>query len=108
MLPLGAGERLRVQRRKVQSLHEKDLAEGNGRVQRPRALRHQYRNADKPWNWQWVFPQHQRWRNDQTGEQGRHPLNPSLVQKAIRRAVIEAKISKPATSHSFCHVFATH
>jgi integrase len=53
-------------------------------------------------------PQHKRWRNDQTGEQGRHPLDPSLVQKAIRRAVIEAKISKPATSHSFRHSFATH
>jgi site-specific recombinase XerD len=55
-----------------------------------------------------VFPQHQRWRNDQTGEQGRHHLDPSLVQKAIRRAVIEAKISKSATSHSFRHSFATH
>jgi site-specific recombinase XerD len=55
-----------------------------------------------------VFPQHQRWRNDKTGEQGRHHLDPSLVQKAIRRAVIEAKISKSATSHSFRHSFATH
>jgi site-specific recombinase XerD len=67
-----------------------------------------YRNADKQLNWQWVFPQHQRWRNAQTGEQGRHHLDPSLVQKAIRRAVIEAKISKAATSHSFRHSFSTH
>jgi site-specific recombinase XerD len=77
-------------------------------VQLPGALRRKYRNADKQWNWQWVFPQHQRWRNNQTGEQGRHHLDPSLVQKAIRRAVIEAKISKTATSHSFRHSFATH
>ena len=108
VLPLGVGERLRVQLRKVQRLHEKDLAEGYGSVQRPGALRRKYRNADKQLNWQWVFPQHQRWRNDQTGEQGRHHLDPSLVQKAIRRAVIEAKISKAATSHSFRHSFATH
>ena len=47
-------------------------------------------------------------RNEQTGEQGRHHLDPSLVQKTIRRAVIEAKISKAATSHSFRHSFATH
>jgi integrase len=47
-------------------------------------------------------------RNEQTGEQGRHHLDPSLVQKTIRRAVIEAKISKTATSHSFRHSFATH
>jgi site-specific recombinase XerD len=108
VLPLGVGERLRVQLRKVQRLHEKDLAEGYGSVQLPGALRRKYRNADKQLNWQWVFPQHQRWRNEQTGEQGRHHLDPSLVQKAIRRAVIEAKISKAATSHSFRHSFATH
>lgn len=81
---------------------------GYGSVQLPGALRRNNRNADKQWNWQWVCPQCQRWRNDQTGEQGRHHLDPSLVQKAIRRAVIEAKISKAATSHSFRHSFATH
>jgi integrase len=59
-------------------------------------------------NWQWVFHQHQRWRNTEAGEQGRHHLDPSLVQKAIRRAVQAAGINKPATSHSFRHSFATH
>jgi integron integrase len=103
MLPLGVGERLREQLQKVKHLHEQDLADGYGRVQLPRALSRKYRNADREWNWQWVFPQHQRWRNAQTGEQGRHHLDPSLVQKAIRRAVLAAKISKCATSHSFRH-----
>jgi integrase len=84
MLPMGVGERLRVQLQKVLWLHEKDLAEGYGSVQLPGALRRKYRNADKQWNWQWVFPQHQRWRNNQTGEQGRHQLDPSLVQHDIR------------------------
>jgi integron integrase len=108
MLPLGVGERLRVQLRKVRRLHEQDPAEGYGSVQLPGALRRKYRNADREWTWQLVFPQHQRWRNEQTGEQGRHHLDPSLVQKAIRRAVVKAKISKAATSHSFRHSFATH
>ncbi len=108
MLPLGVGERLREQLQKVKHLDEQDMADGYGRVQRPRAISRKYRNADREWNWQWVFPQHQRWRNAQTGEQGRHHLDPSLVQKAIRRAVLAAKISKCATSHSFRHSFATH
>ena len=103
MLPLAVGERLREQLREVKRLHEKDLADGYGRVQLPGALRRKYRHADREWTWQWVFPQHQRWRNDKTGEQGRHHLDPSLVQKAIRRAVIAAEISKPATSHSLRH-----
>jgi integron integrase len=108
MLPLGVGERLREQLREVKRLHEKDLADGYGRVQLPGALHRKYHHADREWSWQWVFPQHQRWGNDETGEQGRHHLDPSLVQKAIRRAVIAAEISKPATSHSLRHSFATH
>jgi hypothetical protein len=104
MLALGVRERMRVQLQKERRLHERDIAEGYGSVQRLGALRRNYRNADKQWNWQWAFPQHQRWRNEQTGEQGRHHLDPSLAQKAIRRAVIEAKIRKADTSHSFRYV----
>jgi hypothetical protein len=47
MLALGVRERLRVQLRKERRLHERDLAEGYGSVQRLGALRRNYRNADK-------------------------------------------------------------
>ena len=55
-----------------------------------------------------MFPQHHRWHNPNTGEQGRHHLDPSVVQKAVRRAVLESGIITPATSHTFRHSFATH
>lgn len=108
MLPVGVGDRLRHHLERVARLHEKDLAEGYGRVQLPGALHRKYRNADREWKWQWVFPQHQRWRNTETGEQGRHHLDPSLIQKAVRRSVQAAGINKAATSHCFRHSFATH
>jgi hypothetical protein len=52
MLALGIRERLRVQLKKERRLHEQDLAVWDGSVQRLGALRRNYRNADKQWNWQ--------------------------------------------------------
>ena len=55
-----------------------------------------------------MFPQVTRWRNRETGEQGRHHLDPSVIQRAVRTAVRAAGISKPASCHTFRHCFATH
>ena len=55
-----------------------------------------------------VFPQQKRWRDPATGHQGRHHLDPSVVQKAVKRAVAAAGVSKAASCHTFRHSFATH
>jgi site-specific recombinase XerD len=55
-----------------------------------------------------VFPQQKRWRDRDSGSQGRHHLDPSVVQKAVKRAAAEAGVSKQASSHTFRHSFATH
>ena len=55
-----------------------------------------------------MFPQVTRWRNRDTAEQGRHHLDPSVIQRAVRAAVQAAGISKPASCHTFRHSFATH
>ena len=66
------------------------------------------RNAAREWGWQWLFPQGRRWRDPRQNIEGRHHLDPSLVQRAVRAAVQAAGISKPATCHTFRHSFATH
>ena len=108
MLPELLNAPLQDHLKKVKAIHEKDLAEGWGRVQLPHALDRKYPNAPKDWRWQWVFPQEHRWINLQTKEQGRHHIDESLVQKAVRDAVMLAGLTKRATCHTFRHSFATH
>ena len=51
---------------RVRQIHERDLADGYGRVSLPYALDRKYPNASTEWGWQYVFPQAKRWVNQQT------------------------------------------
>jgi integrase len=97
MLPESLKAPLQDHLKKVRAIHEKDLADGWGRVQLPSALDRKYPNASADWRWQWVFPQENRWTNPETREQGRHHIDGSLVQKAMRDAVAPRTCSKAAT-----------
>jgi len=92
----------------VKELHMKDLADGWGRVQMPGALERKYPNAPAEWRWQWVFPQQNRWKNHRTGEEGRHHLHETILQRAVKEAVSKAGIVKHVGCHTLRHSFATH
>jgi len=108
MLPQGVKAPLMEHLKSVRMIHERDLKEGWGRVFLPDALARKYPNAAAEWGWQWVFPQEKRWKNARTGEQGRHHVDESIVQKAVKAAVGKAEIAKHGTCHTFRHSFATH
>jgi integron integrase len=108
MLPESLKTPLQEQLKSVKAIHERDLADGWGRVLLPHALDRKYRNAPMEWLWQWVFPQGNRWKNLKTGEEGRHHVDESSVQKAVRHAATKAGLTKRATCHTFRHSFATH
>jgi integron integrase len=92
----------------VKALHEKDLAEGWGRVMLPNSIARKYINAATDWRWQWLFPQRRRWRNPQSGQEGRHHVDETIAQRAVKDAVLLAGITKRASCHTFRHSFATH
>lgn len=92
----------------VRRVHEADLADGWGRVQLPDALVRKYPNAAVEWAWQWVFPQETRWYDPVTGEQGRHHLHETILQREVKEAVRRSGVAKHASCHTFRHSFATH
>ena len=107
LLPGSQCEALKQHLQVVRRLHQQDLAAGWGAVILPYALAKKYSHAEREWSWQWVFPQRNRWKDD-TGKEGRHHLDPSVVQKAVKKAVESAGLTKPAGCHTFRHSFATH
>ena len=108
MLPDALKVPVREQLRRTKAVHDRDLADGWGRVQLPGALERKYPRAPTDWRWQWVFPQERRWRNPTTGEQGRHHMHPTILQRAVKDAVRRSGLTKRAGCHTLRHSFATH
>jgi site-specific recombinase XerD len=78
------------------------------RVPLPAALERKYPRAPYEWRGQWVFPQENRWKNHQAGEEGRHHVHETILQRAVKEAVGKAGIVKRVGCHTFRHAFATH
>lgn len=108
MLPAVAASELAAHLVRVRAQHERDLAVGAGSVELPDALARKLPSAGREWPWQWVFPATRGYTDRETGQRRRHHLHETVVQQAVRRAVLASGITKRATCHTFRHSFATH
>ena len=102
VLPGRLFHRLRSHLATMKLQHQQDISLGAGAV----ALPGPTAEIPKPpyaWMWQWVFPA-SRTHTDPASQEIRRPhLHEAVIQRAIRRAAIAAKIQKPITPYTLRH-----
>jgi len=108
MLPDRLVEPLRNHLVSVKRIHEADLEAGHGEVYLPFALERKYPQAGRQWGWQYVFPSHRLSLDPRADRVRRHHIDEKGVQRAMKEAVRDAGVVKPATPHTLRHSFATH
>ena len=84
------------------AMHDLDLAAGKGFVELPGRLNLKYRNANREFRWQFLFP------STLTRGQYRWHATPEAVQTQMREAVKASGIIKRVTPHTLRHAFTTH
>jgi integron integrase len=107
MLPQRLMDPLHGHLERMRAQHAADVTAGAGWVELPDALGRKFPNAGREWPWQWVFPATRTYTDAATGQVRRHHLHETVLQRAVREAVLAAGLSRRASCHTLRHSFAT-
>jgi integron integrase len=88
--------------------YETDREQGMHEVELPGALARKYPRAPYEWIWQFVFAASELSMDPRSGVRRRHHLHEIRVQRAVKRAAVEAGIAARVTPRTLRHCFATH
>jgi integron integrase len=107
MLPQKAVPRLQLQIEVVRDLHRKDMLAHYAGATFPEALERKYPSAPKELAWQFLFPASRRYMDPASGTERRHHIDESVLQRAVKIAIVRSGITKNGSCHTFRHSFAT-
>jgi integron integrase len=107
MLPRSIIPALTHQCDAVRELHKKDLIEEYAGATFPEALTRKYPSAPCEFAWQFLFPASRRYTDPVSGRERRHHIDESVLQRAVKTAVLRSGIAKNGSCHTFRHSFAT-
>ncbi|MEA3340940.1 MAG: integron integrase [Chloroflexota bacterium] len=108
MLPESLVQPLREHLQRVWMRHRRDLEAGHGDVYLPAAIESKYPDANRDWDWQYVFPARSLSKDPRSGKQRRHHLGESGPQRAVRKASQLTSIAKPISCMTLRHSFAVN
>jgi integron integrase len=108
VLPANLLEPLQEQINRVVALQAADLRQAMGRVELPDALARKMPSAATELPWQWFFPATRTYIDRVTGERRRNHIDPSALQREVKRASGAARLTRRVTCHTLRHSFATH
>jgi integron integrase len=94
--------------RNVYNLNQMDIADGYDGAFMFDRIDKKYKNAAKEFIWQWFFPSKAITLIAESKEKRRYHLHETHLQRALKKAVGKAGLTKRATSHTFRHSYASH
>ncbi len=74
----------------------------------PYALARKYPDQASSLHWQFLFAADQRSTDPVSKREKRHHIFETSIRRAVKSAMRQAHIDKPASCHTFRHSFATH
>lgn len=107
VIPRAAVGVLRDQIGAAETQHVADLERGAGWAPLPGALHRKDPAAGWTLGWQFLFPASRVTTDPKTGHRGRRPRHVTSVQRAVKQAALEARVTQTITCHVLRHCFAT-